>query len=137
MADNALTNPHPELRLDPAYIDARIRATYHYLGETPNDSDYAYWHTHVIENGDGWSGYWWDKMINGRPAVNPEPLPYPETAEQPASTPGFDVAAAFADLKAQSDANTAKIQAQINQVVKNFEKSTAPFVPALLALLQK
>lgn len=130
MADNALTNPRPGLRADPAYIAARIRAAYHYLGETPTDGDLQYWTGHVMENGDGWSGYWWDKMIDGRPAVHPEPVPYPET---PDSTPGFDLAAAFAELKAQADANTLKIQQQIDQAIHNFEKSAKPIVAALLA----
>lgn len=142
MADDLLTNPRPDLRTDPAYIAARIRAAYHYLGETPTESDLQYWAGHVMENGDGWSGYWWDKMINGRPGVNLEPVPY-DTVSYPVPGIPFPIGepsyvarldAKLDAMKAQSDANTAKIQQQIDQAIKNFEQSATPFAKILLGL---
>lgn len=78
-ADDLLTNPRPDLRLDPAYIAARIRAAYWYTGDhEPTGADLTYWGGHALENGDGWSGFWWDKIVNGRPPVHSAPVAYPE-----------------------------------------------------------
>lgn len=80
MADDILTNPRPDLLMDPNYIAARIRAAYWYTDDhEPTADDQAYWGGEVVAN-QGWNGFWWDKIVGTRTPVHLSPVPYPEPA---------------------------------------------------------
>lgn len=82
MADNVLTNPHPEMRNGPDYIKSRLIAAFWYVGDhEPTQGDFDYFMGVMASKNDGWSGYWWDKIVTvggdgvtPRPVVNPDPV---------------------------------------------------------------